>query len=344
MSVENIVNINITRQSQNVTRTGFGLIAILGDHDLNLDRYRIYSDLDEMVDDGFEAADEEYKAASAVFSQDPSVTEILVARKDNYEDPETWVEAIQGLREVNDDWYGLIATTHSESDQLDIATYIETTKKIYGTSSSDADILDVGDTDDIASQLEALEFSRTFVMYHATPASYPEAAWMGRQFPKDPGSSTWKFKTLVGITASTLTPTQQSVAEGKNCNVYTEVGGVNITSEGVMASGEFIDVIHGLDWLEITMEEDVFAFLVSQEKVPYTDGGISGIESIIKNRLTIAVQNNVLASDPPPETSVPRATAVPSSDRAARELNQVTFTGRLSGAIHALTVEGTVTV
>ena len=165
-----------------------------------------------------------------------------------YNSTETWVDALDNVTDENDEWYGLTAETHEEADILALAGAIEARKKIYGTSSSDEDILAASpSTPDIAKQLYDLGYQRTFILYSENAdTQYPEVAWMGGQLPEQPGSNTWKFKTLSGVTVSSLSSTEANAAKDKNANTYERVGGVSITSEGKMAGGEFIDGLVGV--------------------------------------------------------------------------------------------------
>ena len=253
-------------------------------------------------------------------------------------------ESLSDISEQDDDWYGLIWVERDEDLVHEAASYIETKRKIYGTASQDADILDATDTDDIGSTLSGANFKRTFVIYNADAADFADAAWMGKLFPFDPGNETWKFKTLAGITADNLTSSQRSAAQNKNVNIYVTVGGVDMTEEGVMAFGEFIDVIRGVDWLQARIEERIFSRLVNLPKIPFTDSGIAIIETEIRGVLENAIRETVLADDPPYTVFVPKAVDVPVNDRAERFLPDITFEARLAGAIHKTTIQGVVTV
>jgi hypothetical protein len=253
------------------------------------------------------------------------------------------VEDLQAISEENDDWYGLMMISRDNLEILSVAGYIETQRKFFLACTDDAGVLAAGSTD-IASKLQARNYARTAYLYSGDEANYPEAAWLGRQLPEDPGSSTWKFKTLVGIVADNLTGTQQSFAEGKNANIYTKVGGVDITSEGKVAEGEFIDVIIGVDWIEVNMQADIYTALVSEKKVPYTDQGVGVIENIVRSVLQQAVTRQILAADPSFTVSVPLVANVPQIDKAQRILRNVNFEATLAGAIHAVVVRGNVSV
>lgn len=255
---------------------------------------------------------------------------------------------VAAIQIVNDEWYALVAHTHTKADILELAGVIEQLKKVYAYSTADADVVDTAaspSATDVASELQALSYARTFGLYDPDAnTAFPESAWLGVMLPKDPGSATWKFKTLVGQDADALTSTQKTNAKAKSINTYQEIGGVSMTAEGVVAEGEYIDVIRGIDWLESRMEERVFGTLVNNDKVPYTDAGINVIGAEVSAQLNEGIAAGLLADDPAPTVSIPRASEVPVADKLARELKSLTFSAVLAGAIHNITINGTVTV
>lgn len=256
---------------------------------------------------------------------------------------DTFAEDITAIRTQNDTWYALTAHTHTAADVEDIAAHVETLKKIYGTSASTAAII-TSATTDIASVLKDAGYDRTFVMYSGDAAEFPEAGILGVMLPKEVGSATWKFKTITGITADDLTSTQSTYARNKNCMTYETIGGVSITREGKVASGEFIDTIIGVDWLESRMEERVYSRLVNSDKIPYTDDGFTMIEGDIRAQLQEAIDVGFLAASPAPTVTVPKVANVSSALKTARETPAITFTGTLAGAVHKVTITGSVTV
>jgi hypothetical protein len=254
---------------------------------------------------------------------------------------------LNNINEANSDWYALLLIDRTVQVVKDASAWIESRNKIFGTASSDPIIINssVGETTSIAAQLNQLGRIRTFVMYHQDADNdYPEAAWMGRVLPLEPGSETWKFKSLRNVTTSKLTTFQSSNALNKNANTYEYVAGVGITGNGTMAEGEYIDIIRGIDWMKARMQEYIFGVLVRNDKVPYTDAGIASIQAEVMRVLQVGIGNNFIAADPAPTTSVPRAAEVPVNDKAQRILKNVKFHATLSGAIHAVEVRGTVSL
>lgn len=253
-------------------------------------------------------------------------------------------EDIADCQEDDDDWYGLIITSRTEEDVLEAAKYIETQRKIFVTCSDDSLILNGTSTTDIAYILSAAGYERTAVIYNADEDDYADAAWMGRCLVYDPGNETWKFKTLSSITYDDLTASERLNALTKNANVYISIGGVSITDNGTMASGEFIDIMRGVDWLTARLEERIYSRLVNLPKIPFTDAGIAIIEAEIRAVLENGVRENLIADDPAYTVTVPKAVDVPFNDRADRYLPDLQFSARLAGAVHKVEVEGVVTV
>lgn len=438
-SIEQIVRVVISQQTQAVPQAGFGIPLIMGSSNRFSDLVRYYTSPSAMLVDGFTTSDPEYIRAVKAFSQALSPTQIGVGKYtapvsqvnritvNNVADNTVYTLTIAGtlfsinsgagatqdsilaqlgvavnasltvpvtagavtshhldltadnpglgfsltnsanltqasvtpnhsiaddvaaLQNVSDVWYGLSICSNVDSDILQVAAYIETQKKIFGASSSEAAIL-TSVTTDIASQLKSLGYKRTFLLYSAEASGGPEAAWLGGQLPQTPGASTWKFKQLVGVDPDNLTETQILNVIGtpdipaKNGNIYETVGGSPITEEGWMASGQFIDVTIGIDWLESTMQVNVFAPLVSLPKVPYTDQGVAVIENGIRQTLQTGVTNGLIDGQSPITVTAPLVLDIPQNTRAMRVLPDMKFSCRLAGAIHFVQIEGTVTV
>jgi len=256
---------------------------------------------------------------------------------------ESIVDAYTAIKQENADFYAVAMTNKVQADVESIAAQVLTEKRIFGTSSTDSGILATTLTD-IAAVLNANNNERTFVLYTHLAGTYPEVAWMSRQLSTDPGSSTWKFKTLIGQVASPLTSTESTNATNKKCNTYEKLNGVDITLEGTMASGEFIDIIRGIDWLEARMAERIFSKFVNLAKIPFTNGGIAIIEAEIRGQLNDGIASGLLANDPAPIVTKPLASEVSNADKVGRTLPDMAFSATLQGAIHFVTVDGIVAV
>ena len=349
MALKDIVNVNITRQTTSVAVAAFNVPLILSTFATSkttttFTRARSYSSLAELSSDGWGTSDAVYKMAQAIFSQNPTVSRVIVGRADSGD-----ADAAASLNAImleNNDWYGVLVDQAMASSQAAIAAWVEANKKFAIFWTADANTPDGTKSTDLASVLKGLGYDRSAVMYHATPstgADYPDAAWMGEGFPYDPGSSTWAFKTLKGVTPDAINGNQETALKNKNCNYYMVVGGVAITQEGKVASGEWIDIIIGTDWIEARLKESVYSALVNNRKLPYDDTGIAVIEGLVKGVLNDAATAGILQADSI-QVTVPRYADIPQADRIARHLPDIKFTALYQGAIQRVTINGTISV
>lgn len=440
MPLNSIINVSITNTSVQVSQEGFGIPMIMGYHTRFPERIRFYTGTAGMTTDGFAATDPEYVAASKLFSQNPSLTQIAVGRRatstvwevelvPTNTDEDTVYTVVVGsesfeyvvlaaatptviaaglatamaaptgawtasaatgtltlladatgtlfdtdydhtlldgtdvsaatattgvnddldaIQTASDDWYGLVFTQHNEVDVAKVAIWAAAAKKFFISSSMDADIL-TSATDDVASEMQDLSYTHTGIMFHPRVQQFPEAAWMGRLFPLDPGSATYIDKTLVGIPSTKLSTTQIANLVAKNCSYYLPITGSSYTQGGKAAGGEWLDVVTGLDWLESRIRTDVFAAKAAVDKIPYTDPGVGILTGVIGVRLVDGVTKGVLVPldnqlSPPEGVFAPRVADVSVANRTARSFPDITFRARLQGAIHSATIVGTVSV
>lgn len=257
---------------------------------------------------------------------------------------ESWVTTINNITTVNNTWYAVMIESHTDADILTVAGQIEGMKKVFATSSQSADIKTTGTTDTF-SKLKALGYQRTFGLYSATAdTEYPEAAWVGYQLQEQPGSNTWAYKTLSGVTVSSLSDTESTNIHAKSASTYESVGGLSATIGAKMFGGEWIDVIIFVDWLEQRMKERLWSRMANSKKIPYTAAGAAIIEAEIRAQLNDGIRVGGLSSSPAPTVEVPDVLSLSTNTRAQRIFEGITFEARLAGAIHFVKIAGTVTV
>lgn len=246
------------------------------------------------------------------------------------------------------DWYCLI-TFYNSIDYVEAAAaWVETQKRIYiaDTCNGVTITATVGtlDPDDIADSMFDQAYTRTAVAYHESPAEMLGAAWAGRVLPTEPGAATWKFKRLAGVSPSSLTSTHRTNLRAKSANWFERSGGRNMTFDGKVAADDYIDVTRDLDWLEDDMLTGVFGAITGVDKVDFDDDGIGVIETEVRASLRRAVDRRILKVDPAPSVEVPLAADITDTDLADRHLPDVKWSAKLRGAIHSVTINGTVSL
>lgn len=260
---------------------------------------------------------------------------------------------------ADSDWYALVDCFPSfiaggNGQTPAVVAWVESAGKIHGFSATDGGIPSAA-TDDVMTWLMAAGYTRTFGMFHPDASQFFDAAWFGARLPLDPGSETWAYCKLAGITAVQMTPAQQNYctgaaatayATGKACNIYVVIGGIAATWPGLVGAREFIDKVRGIDALKDEAQVDVYERIVSASsagsKIPFTDAGISVIKAALAKALKKFSDLGFLT---PGSTFVtaPAAADVASLDKQARVLTGVKAGGTIAGAVHELVATITLT-
>ena len=220
-------------------------------------------------------------------------------------DAESLLAAVQEMANQSNDWYGLYVASSvvpADIDYTAVAGFIESASlsRIFGVTVQDTAALNAASTSDLAYALKALGYKRTFTQYSSSNA-HAAASIFGRAFTVDfDGSNTTltiKFKQEPGVTAESLTESQASALDAKNCNVFVNYNNnTAIIQQGEMVNGYFFDEVHGTDWLQNDLQTDVYNLLyTSPTKIPQTDAGINNILARISSRLEQAVANGLVA-------------------------------------------------
>lgn len=257
---------------------------------------------------------------------------------------EAWADTVSAVQNSSDKWYVATIESHATADVLAVAAVIEAKRKLFATSSQAVDIT-TGVTTDLFSQLEALGYFRTFGIWSATAdTQFPECAWVGYQLQEQPGSNTWAYKTLSGVSVSTLNDSASSNIQSKSASTYENVGTLNSTVGGKTFGGEWIDVMIFVDWLEARMNERLWRRLHTMKKIPYTAAGLTIVETDIRSQLNDGIRVGGLDGDFTPTVTMPVVRNISSNVKGQRILEGIKFEATLAGAIHFITIQGTVTV
>jgi len=347
MSLDNIVQITITSKSLHMTQAGFGTPLIIAKHEYLKQTVTPISNILELFnlrkEDIEKALPKEqkfenqplYRMVQSLFAQSLSVPKIKIGKRDNNA---SVTEALAKIikEDADGDFYGLLLLTDDAKEYLELADAISDKKLLAGID------LDK-DNQHLAEELKgSLGARRIFSIYKEDPEDYPAAAWMGRMLCQSPGSSSWAYKDLIGIKKSKLNTTITEGLKKLNINRHIDINDKGVTLDGKVASGEYIDIIHGIDWLHVRIQERIFRLLMLNEKIPYTLKGIDLVRSELIAQLDEGVARGLLAADPPPEVSIPNIETIPKAKKEQRILPDVSFCARLAGAIHTIEIRGTV--
>ena len=255
-------------------------------------------------------------------------------------------------------FYGIGLAGREEKDILAMAEWAEANEKLFATATAKDGAYQSDVDTDLGSKLKAKNFYRTYWFYHALENEFPELALMSRCFTSYPGGETWALKKLAAITTDNLSATKLKAIcgdknnSGKNGNAFVPFRNISCTQGGMVAAGEWIDVIRFRDWLKEEISVNVFNLLINRDKVPYTDEGIAQVEARIRDALVLGQRRGGVAPTEYDEegrenlgftVTVPLASSVSANTKAKRKLTDVFFTARLAGAIHFVEIKGSLT-
>lgn len=340
-TLSQIVDVQITRESRVPSQKGFGVPLILGDSDRFPagERIRTYTEISEVEAD-FTAGDIEIDLARDLLAQDVRPTSFKIGQVEGADGaaPTKWTTALTAIEAIDNDWYGLILESKDQADIEEVAqNWIESRIKLFLARTSDAAVKDAT-AGNVLENLNAAELDRTAIFYSEDTDNYLDAAIAGLQLPKDPGSTNWAYKGLSGPEFDALTPTEADNITNNEGNIYIRVAGLNVTQFGTVASGEYIDVIRGSDFLQARIQELVYTELVQSEKIPYTNDGIAVVENRLREALQLGVNNQII--NPDFTITVPDVADVTEADKGNRFLPDVEFQATLTGAINKVQIRG----
>ena len=279
----------------------------------------------------------------AVESTTSPIENLLV--KQDHADPGLSAD-LDAIKLENDGWYAVHSLYNSQAEIEAIATWVESNGKVFVAQTQDTNVISVSsgsDSSSVAYSLKNSARTRTALLYHENTGAFLDCALSGKCLPATPGTETWAHKQLTLTEgASNLTSTHITNAKAKNCGYFVTVGGLNVTFEGKVSSGTYLDVTRIKDWLEARMQEGIVALAASSDKVPYTDAGINLVAAVVRAVLEEGERNGAIASGW--TVTVPRVSTVSSADKTARTLNNVKFDCVLTGAIQKMNVSGTASV
>lgn len=241
------------------------------------------------------------------------------------------------------DFYGVVIDSNSEAEINAAAAWCQANEKLFHGHTLDSDVL-TSSTTDVASDLRAMSLPYAKVWFSRDMAGQLAAAIMGRQFSRNPGSTTWENQPLTNIEPDDLNATELANARAKGCGLYLRYGETtSATFNTASSSGRFLDITRDTDWLVANSRADVFSYLLNQEKVPFTQPGIDGVENVLRARFTLAEDAGVL--DTGWKITLPSIADIDPADKALRQLvASNAFAGIFKGAIHGVDISGVLAI
>lgn len=331
------VHIDLTKP---IGTVGFGVPLILVENAAKEIAYTEVSNVDEAVTAGLEKTSTAYKAALLLFSQANAPKKIAVCAVTAGAN-----DALGETTLTDRDWRQLIVVNGGEAESATDVSAIST-----AVEALDGKLYFAGLETDDATAITVSGLRRTVLFYcNATEdVPVPVAALVGETAGRAAGSFTYKNMKLSGVAAQELTDTEIEAIHKKGGITFVAKAGDNVTSEGKVAGGEYIDVIDSEDYIIQQLAYKTQKVLNNAAKVPYDNNGIAMLESVAVDVLQSAYNNGMIITnaDGTPGYSVSYALRedTKETDRANRQYLGGSFTFALAGAVHEVEITGSITV
>lgn len=328
------VNIDLTKP---IGSAGFGVPLILMENASEAVAYTVVHGVDGVVTAGFEVGSVVYKTAQLIYSQKNAPKEIAICAVTGGADVALADELL-----TSKDWRQLIVVNDggdAVTAVSKVATAVEALDgKLYFAS------LDTDDTTEIT--VTGLRRTVLFYCDATEDAPVPVAALVGETTGRTAGSFTYKNLPLIGILPQELTDAQIKAIHDKGGITFLAKAGDNVTSEGKLAGGEYIDIMDIEDYIILQLTYKTQKLLNNAAKVPYDNNGIAMLETVAMDVLQGAYNNGMIAvaEDGSPDFSVSYALREDTSeeDRSNRRYLGGSFTFALAGAVHEVEITGTI--
>lgn len=300
--------------------------------------YKEYASLEDVLED-FEVDTDAYKIANLIFMQDDPPENLAICRGSG-------TDKVTALKNhIKKNWRQVVVAGEFDAD---LAAYIETTDKMYFTHFADQASLK-------AVEATIGEYDRTFAVVYDSPVdkegnkvvTYPEAAIVGATAGLKAGSCTYKNMIIKGVPAMEYSDAEIKAIHDVNGNTIVEKVGDIVTSEGIVASGEYADIIDSKDYIIQNITYRVQKVFNNNKKVPYTNSGIAMLEAATLEALKDGYNNGMIADNddgsPAWALNFRLRSQTTEHDRYARDYPYGKFSFVLAGAIHKATINGEIT-
>lgn len=324
------VNLSLNKAAGSV---GFGVPLVIQGMASAEIPYTECSDLKEVVAAGYAAGTDVYLQCEKIFMQENRPKSVgTYSGKGKITEGLAVLEA-EAFRQIIP-----VFGASGDDTQKELATYVETTedKMLFLTVKSTEELAALGKLD------------RTMVIVYAGEDKGAEGAVVGATAGLDAGSFTYKSMIIKGITPDKLTQGQLDAIHKAGGIAIVKKAGDIVTSEGIVLSGEYADVIDSRDYVIQNIAYRGQKKLNSVLKLGFDNSGIGQLEIVVTGVLADAYDMGIIAQTedgmPDYATDFDTREECSADDRAMRTYNGGRFSFGLAGAIHYATINGTINV
>lgn len=190
------------------------------------------------------------------------------------------------------------------TEEIALAAQVNTERRQLTYIDTNTDMLDPADFTDLHSQLKALSYDNTIVLYtDVSHGDYPDASADGAFFPATPGTKSYGHTPLSGCLPSgtngedyDLSSSDIAAIEAKGGNYIPRAGGYTFVHKGRTAGGKEKRLVLGAHWLEAAIQGDVFGLDMNQDLLSFDEFTLGAISGILEKWLDEAVDRRLITS------------------------------------------------
>lgn len=243
-----------------------------------------------------------------------------------------------------------VDTTNDLADTVALSNFIDGKKErfaVVGLPATNENVEKIADTK------KAFGNSPRTILFvsgaNQAEAEYGIGGLVGAVGNETVGSVTWKFRKIGGVKPVDLTVTQIQKLHESNAFTYVTKAALDQTSEGKTLSGEFIDALHGDDWVKASLETELQKLLSNSKKITFDSAGIAQIDATVTAVLTTATNNGIISENPETKAGEFTVSTVSRAESSEEDVAQRNYTGlsfsyTRSGAIHTVRVNGQINI
>lgn len=257
-----------------------------------------------------------------------------------------WYFALYTQEDTGDD-----VTAQSNQDILLLSNLIEADQyrmmivDLTYASSDNSDDFDAELYADNTRTILAVKKSKTSNADEAEPfAANLVGAYGGRTV----GSLNFHDLVVSGLTADDWTAADIATFTRGNAMLYVlKANNIAQTTNGKTASGQYIDVIMGIDWIASQVRSELQNLLTETAKVTYDAAGIALMQSVVDNVMQTAYANGIIDTNDATQAADYTVTALNRADLDQDDINKRIYNGLSyryvpSGSVDMINVFGTV--
>jgi hypothetical protein len=279
-------------------KTAFDSILLLTDKATFAEDFRVYQDSVGFLEDNTDQALQD--VGLLLFAQQPRLITVIVAKVDSLiADVGALSSDMVALDSTLDtDFFAVcVVSDHTDAQLVELAKFAETQEMLCSLYTNNPEALTTVTTD-LASLVQALNLSHTFVWYHATIRL--DMAFLSRFLGEKIGLVSAKHLVLAGVTPSNLSTTAMGNLLNKDCNVYdSERKKYIFTKQGTTASGEHIKSKAGEIFVSVTCIEALYELQLNNSLLSFNKIDLKRVSSTLMFELKKAQAQKIIAEDDP---------------------------------------------